>query len=221
MRHFVNHSCLESVSCITTFNPHCVFNQCAINACCNVCSKVRDAWYWLETKMINKTKNVSAKHDHFDLESVACITTCTATHCNALQHNPGYTLSSAMSSIILDSSQCRASQLSTHIVFLINATSMCVSMCVWDDQKKLVLKTRSFFFLSLCHASQLALQHTATHCNALQHTATHCNALQRTATHSHIHTLMRHVADHFELESVPCITTINTHWYVFPVNESV
>ena len=29
---------------------------------------------------------------------------------------------------------------------------------------------------------EVALQHTAAHCNTLQHTATHCNTLQHTAT---------------------------------------
>ena len=38
-----------------------------------------------------------------------------------------------------------------------------------------------------CNAlNTVALQRTATPCNALQHTATHCNTLQRTAAHFNI-----------------------------------
>jgi len=89
----------------------------------------------------------------------------------------------AISSIILVSSQCHASQLSTHTVYLINAPSMRVATCVqkcemhdtdlrpkWSTKQKTWVQNTIILISSLWHASRLALQHTATHCNTIQDT---------------------------------------------------
>ena len=62
------------------------------------------------------------------------------------------------------------------------------------------------FYYLIVLAYEVALQHTATHCNTLQHTATpcntatHCSTLQHTAAHcntrQHTATEMHHTATH-------------------------
>jgi len=91
--------------------------------------------------------------------------TCTATHCNTLQHIVTH-CNTLQHTATHYNRECHGSQstaLDTHCNTLQHTATHCDAL--------------------QCSAVHYhTLQHTATHCNTLQHTATHCNTLQHTAT---------------------------------------
>jgi len=103
----------------------------------------------------------------------------TATHCNALQHTA--TLCNTLQSI-----STKPADMSANLSHGVCECAL-VFVCVYGCQGK-----KYAVIYMHCHA----LQHTATHHNTLQNTATCCNMLQHTVTHCNTLQHTQYTAQH-------------------------
>jgi len=132
--------------------------------------------------------SASRTHTHWSIRTH----TCTATHCNTLQHTATH-----VDTLQHTVTHCNTLQhTTTHYNTLQYTAAHCSTRRHTATHCNAMQRTATHYN---------TLQHTATRCNTRQHTATPCNTLQRTATHcntlqdttTHCNTL-QHTATHVD-----------------------